>query len=353
MARRPKGEGTYEQRGGKYRHIRTQDGKRQTGPWEPSKRDALNSWQLRFMAPADGRNDAGNLPIRNLVSSLFTVGETAIPSHPISKRLASRWSPSTLEAWRCHLNSIAAQRIGSYSLDQLTPEVLQAWVATMRPRTGKNYYEDLRMLAREAGVQLAPVRFARRQAKEMPVVLPAEFPALLKLCGSDSLRLTVGLLYFGGFRLSELAALKRDAWNSETSELTVLRSATEAKGKLTVREATKTGKPRRVPIVAPWLAEMVESSPPGYLIHAGDPSRPLTPGAIRQRIHQVLTGTKFARITPQGFRRSAATAYALSGVQIHVAAQILGHSVRMLTEIYAQYNPEARSSAARQAFGIE
>ncbi|MBL8088238.1 MAG: site-specific integrase [Chthonomonas sp.] len=64
----------------------------------------------------------------------------------------------------------------------------------------------------------------------------------------------------------------------------------------------------------------------------------------------MLAPTRFVKLTPQGFRRSAATAYALGGVHIQVAAAVLGNSSIVLLEVYAQFRPESRAAAASAAF---
>lgn len=349
--RRGKGEGYFEQTPGGLRLVVEENGRRMKGPVRTSQRLARAAWVEKFQTPRLKANEAASVPLRRLISELLTENS----DHPFAEAMRLRWAGSTYDGNVTRLRALAKTSLGSRTLLSITELDLYRARPELgpSPRTRRNRLEMLTWLGKMAGVSLPALPREQEDPADSVIVMPGDADQLFALARSDRERLIFGVLYLCGLRASELAGLQRKDFNGQ--ELHVRRVATTRRGSVVeVSNRTKTRESRIVPVPRKWLRELLSQSPDGYIIHPpGDPASPVTAKAISGAISRRVKGTKFEGLTPQGLRRSTATAYAISGVPLVVAAANMGHDSEMLRKVYARYNDTARMDAAMQAFGAE
>ncbi len=359
VKRRPKGEGSYEDLpGGKVRLVVTEKGKKLKGPSANSKREARDLWQEKFvrnsLTVAASERALPQKSIKALVLMLFPEDYPGTKGkHPVTLELEARWAGSTLDGFRKSVYAIGAQPIGLKSLSSLTQPYLQRWVNEWpgSPRTIKNYYSNLCTLARLFDVALPKVTLPAVPEFDGEIVEAHQWMEYYALARSDRERIAMILLFRCGMRLTEVCGVRTEHYSKKTGTLEIQWSASSVKGGVSLRKTPKNKKVRKVPIRVKWLREYLETAPKGFIIFDKDPLKPFSPNALSQILDDRARGTKFEGVSPQDLRRSAATAYALADVPIEGAAAIMGHSSKMLKEVYANVKVHVKEELMDRAFG--
>jgi len=146
-------------------------------------------------------------------------------------------------------------------------------------------------------------------------------------------RLILALLYGLGLRISELAALSRDALNGEW-----------------IRITGKGGKTRQIPLpagVRKILNEYLALYPGGnYLFEKG--GAPLNDAQLRYRV-QKLFRSRGIKATPHQLRHSFATHLLEHGARISDVSELLGHSSMATTQIYTKLGSAKKLEEYRKA----
>ena len=357
--RRPKGEGTYQTIKGKIRLVKVIDGKKIAGPLAPTKQAALKAFQekerelkLSLAKKAPGSQQS----IENLVLELFPEDFPNCKMHPNLEAISVNWkSPNTMQVFRRHALAIASTELGIMYPNQITQVWLQAWVdrQTLAPKTVKNRVEALGTLLKAFGHPVPKVKLPMIVDKEHKIIMPGEWLEIEALANDMRERVAFALCYRLGMRRGEACGVRKEHYNPATQEIRVQAIAADTLEGVVSVPLTKTRKTRLVPVTLGWLREYIEGMEPGYLIPGLDDETPCSPGKITDLFAERLKGTKFEGITPQSLRRSAATAYALSGESENAAAAIMGHSSEMLRKTYTQVRHDVRKRIVDKAFGTE
>jgi len=355
--RRPKGEGTYQTISGKIRLVKVIDGKKIAGPLATTKQAALKAFQdkQREQKLKDAEKAPGyQKSIESLVLELFPEDWPNCKMHPNLEAISVNWSsPNTMQVFRRHALAIAASEIGIMYPNQITQVWLQAWVdrQTHAPKTIKNRIEHLGTLLKAFGHPVPKVKLPMIVDTERKIIMPEEWLEMEMLAKAQWERVAFALCYRLGMRRGEACGVRKEHYNPATKEIRVQAIAADTLQGVVSVPITKTRKTRLVPVTLGWLQEYIEGMEPGFLIPGEDPDTPCSPGKVTESFRDTFKGTRFEGISPQSLRRSAATAYALSGESENAAAAIMGHSSEMLRKTYTQVRHDVRKRISEKAFG--
>jgi integrase len=178
------------------------------------------------------------------------------------------------------------------------------------------------------------LRAEPRGPKRTPT--PAEVAEVVGAIRRPWARLMVRLLWGTGARLGDIATLTWGQVDLDRAELILYR---------------KTG-PRTVPISAELVEELAA------LEFGRDDDRVLdvtqdTAMKLQDKIDPACKRTGVRRFTPNGLRRLAVDTFARAGVDVAVAAAILGNSPATIWRSYRQVGPdERRLAVARAQLGV-
>lgn len=350
--RRRNGSGGYERANGKVRKIQKVQGRRLKGPWSRTEREADAGWSEWHERPQREVAAAADLPLKTLGSWLFPEDTTS--PHPLKATLDARWSPSTYDTYRRHWASIAADPIARRTPREITTAVAQPYIAKCiasgtKPKTIRNRWFLVQTIIRLSGLEppivgLPDLTIARRR-----VIGTTDHEALLALARNETDELIVRLLFLG-VRRSELAGLRHD--DVDESGIHISRAAVRTKGRTHIKTPKTARSARFVPIIDPALRALIGPPRTGWIFpRPGHTHEPMNPEALSDRFRHMVAGTRFEGLSPQSLRRSLATQFANSQVPPATGARIMGHSVQMMLEIYAQVQHEQLVDAMKKALG--
>jgi integrase len=157
-----------------------------------------------------------------------------------------------------------------------------------------------------------------------------------------------------GLRIGEIIALRWDAVDLERGTLTVRRTATrDHDGKRVILEGAKTkSSNRQVVLLKPCLAALKwhrQITSGTDWVFPGPSGEPMSDPAIRSRLATILSETGLSRLTPHGFRHTAATMALAAGIHPKLVQEMLGHkSITMTLDLYSHVDEGMRRSAAEQ-----
>lgn len=124
----------------------------------------------------------------------------------------------------------------------------------------------------------------------------------------------------------------------------------EVNGKQIIREATKTGKTRWVPVNADLRKAMGEGK--GYVLASRNGS-PMRPRNLARDWEKLTKGTEFEPLTLHDLRSTFGTLLLEHGVDVRTASEMMGHSPAMLAAIYARSRKDLKQNALTRVFGRE
>lgn len=184
----------------------------------------------------------------------------------------------------------------------------------------------------------------KTEAREVQFLTTEELERLLQTPDTSTMvgmrdRTIMELLFSTGLRVSELAALKRDMFDTSTGEMRVV-----GKGK---KERIVFISDRAKDWVQRYFAKRGDPSPAAFVGYRGKgvgnaPSpkveasaTPLTPRSIERSVekHAMVAGLA-KKITPHTLRHSFATDLLLNGADIRSVQTLLGHASITTTQIY-------------------
>lgn len=174
------------------------------------------------------------------------------------------------------INTHVLPTLGPMTLTEVKPRHIRAWVFALRqaglaPRTIRNIYAVTATMFKDAVIDevidhspcllrrgdLPTIADADPEWRETAIFTKAEVEQLI---GDDRIpwdrRVCYALMCLGGFRFSEMAALRWRHWNTELQPLGRLSVGAAYSHKLKREKQTKTGITRKVP-VHPVLATML------------------------------------------------------------------------------------------------
>ena len=258
-------------------------------------------------------------------------------------------SPKTKEGYAVLARKLENHKIGAIALERVTTQDVQSWLDSLGvSNTSKaRYLESFKALLERWVVQSIIRRNPAtgvKKPKRDPVgkrVLTLEEGARLPLDIPGRYRLGVHLALHG-LRRGEVCAARR--MDTDADGITVRRTITEAHGRVEVHERTKTGKTRWVPLDEK-TRRLVEQED-DWLVHTLK-GTPLSPSNFSRAYRKAVAGTEFEGVGLHDLRSSFATQLVQSGVDIRTVAEILGHSPKMLVEVYTRSSKEAKVKALR------
>lgn len=214
------------------------------------------------------------------------------------------------------------------------------------PRTRHAYRTDLngfyRWACRRELADTNPVEETDsiRVPKPLPKPAPTEaIAAAFTAAGPDG-QLALLLGAYAGLRISEMVALDRtDVHLEQTPPVIHVRDA-------------KGGKDRIVPL-NPLLVTMLRNRPPGWLFPSPRTSSHWTAESLRRHLNQILEHAGIERFTPHQLRHRFGTdAARISGGNLLLVAEMMGHSSTNTTRGYTAWSPEEGAKVVAQFAGI-
>lgn len=231
------------------------------------------------------------------------------------------------------LNSANARTISTYQSH------LQLGVASRRRHTSaiKNFYEYLKQADETDTFKANPVRtklhsvsLKQADVDSTKLLTEADWSAILE--NTHNLRdlLIVNLLYWGGFRLSELSQLKLENFNQELGTVSFVRKGGDVHT-LHIQEWS---------IISELLQKHVakEGIKSGFLFLNNRGSN-LTPRTMYNVIMRVLTRAKCPTqgITPHSFRKACASNLYAKTKDLLLVRDYLNHSDATVTQTYIEH----------------
>lgn len=276
--------------------------------------------------------------------------------HAQLPRLESQLSPSTHALYKtvCE-NYVRNDPIGGIQLSKLGTEEVEAWMVQFRakaPRSQARYLQCLKAILEHAvrtrkipHNPATPVRPPKIEEHHKDLLDRASLEILLKRTMTARLRTAI-LLCAHGLRRAEACGLKYEDFDGEG--VTIRRQALEVNGELVLREATKTGGTRWVPM-EPRLKEILAKGE-GWVLGTEN-GTPLRPRNLAREWTTFAKDTQFEGMTLHDLRSTFGMLMLEKGVDVRTAAEIMGHSPAMLSRIYARSRKELKQEALARVFG--
>lgn len=271
-------------------------------------------------------------------------------------RLKPQLSPSTHALYTTvYENFIRQDPIGGVHLSELTPDHIQAWMGQMdgkAPRSQARYLQCMKAILEHAvrtrkieHNPAGPIRPPKIEEHPKELLNRESLELLLKRPMSERLRVGI-LLCAHGLRRAEACGLKHEDYDGEG--VTIRRQALEVNGELVLREATKTGGTRWVPVEPRLAAILVKGQ--GWVLGTMN-GTPLRPRNLAREWTTFSKGTQFEGMTLHDLRSTFGMLMLEKGVDVRTAAEIMGHSPAMLSRIYARSRKDLKQEALARVFG--
>ncbi|MGV3614328.1 MAG: tyrosine-type recombinase/integrase [Fimbriimonas sp.] len=250
---------------------------------------------------------------------------------------------------------IRPHAIATVDISALKPEDVQRWVddlGALSPRSVARYLQCLKAVLQHA-VRLGkipsnpatPIRTKKADEHQKTLLTKEAVERLLALKMTPRMRTAV-LLCLHGLRRAEACGIRYE--DIDEDGITIRRQILEVNGKVVVREATKTGRTRWVPI-GPSLKEAIGEGK-GYVL-ATSAKTPLRPRNLAREWTVLVKGTEFEPLTLHDLRSTFGTLLLESGIDVRTASELMGHSPAMLASIYARSRKDLKREALSKVFG--
>ena len=292
--------------------------------------------------------------IRDLMDSWYAAQERRV-RRPGESRSAGL-SPKTVDAYdkcRRHLNAW----LGELRPDQVTTSTVEGYIRDRQVNDKSS--GSIRTVEREVaalgrawrwgvkqklmlnrdfpGVKISidPEVFSERQNHRTPS--PDEVEAVVAELRGEA-QLAVRLLVATGARVSEACHVKAGDLDLATGTLAL---------------NGKTGR-RHFPLAAggdqelyALLVERARTSLPLAPLFRFEVKHPLE--YVRSQLRRACARAEVRRFTPHGIRRMVVTQMVTGGVDVKHAAELTGHNVMVMLQLYAQVNRDSLADAVRKA----
>lgn len=341
--RRANQEGTYQKiKSGKVRLVVMEDGRRVYGPAAETRREARAAYHQQ--------KEAKDAPAKHespILAAYF---------YQQLQRLQRNLAPTTYALYvTVYETLINTQPIGVIPLPEIEPTHVQAWydrLAALKPRSSNRYLQCLKAILEHAvrtGLleknPATAVRAKKADEHHKTLLDRQQVDHLLAKQMSPRLRLGI-MLCLHGLRRAEACGLKFEDFDGDG--LNVKRQALEVNGELVIREATKTGKSRWVPVNADLKALLSQGE--GWVLKTSA-GTPLRPRNLAREWSALVKGTEYEGLTLHDLRSTMGMLLLEKGVDVRTAAEILGHSPAMLASIYARSRKELKKEALLRVYG--
>lgn len=159
---------------------------------------------------------------------------------------------------------------------------------------------------------------------------------------------------YTGLRIGEVIGLRWEDVDFARGTLTVRRtSSRNHEGKRVILEGAKTTSSNRLAVLPKpclsalrWHRQITDGD--GW-VFAGVDGHPLSDPVIRGRLDTLIKQTGLPRITPHGFRHTAATLALSAGIHPKLVQEMLGHkSIAMTLDLYSHAGESLKRAAAEQ-----
>lgn len=375
MARRVKGEGTFENVGDQIRHVRKVNGKRTVGPLSATRKEALTAFEdkLKRLAKeaaeaAAAEQERERPKINDLIferlagpwkrelapATMELYMETVFPiwvdRHWIGGMEPDDVDKDTLRLYREDLYSVAAKttrdkkakKITSVSYsgrrkkdrNSRTVERYEALVHKLLKELGNHAPDDLNALKKE------PVKVHwLKKAEREPFLEKLKEPCLqraAKVC-------------MHGIGASEASGLTWDQYDGQSIDID--RQDQVIRGERRTRSGLKRERRYRSVPVADFLKKDLDAiRGRGDRILLTQTGKQWNRHTMRQAMLRALKESKWEGITPHDLRRSGGKWMLDAGAKLNDVADILGNDVKVLLLHYDQSDAEGKRKAVENAF---
>ena len=329
------------------------------GPWTPHLAEA-RAWRVDAMA----RLQAGTLsaaagPTIAAAAEQFLAGMEA---GTIRNRSGGRYKPSVVTVYRWAFDSHILPALGPTRLGRLNRADVQLWVdqlagqelaantirGTVTPLQALYAWAIPRGLA-----HVSPCDHLRLPSGEKArdrIATSSEAASLIGALPAKD-QAALGLAVYAGLRIGELMAIEWESIDLDARSLRVTR-AWDPKAKVYLEAKSKAGQNRVVPIgerLAALLDDhrvLMNHPRSGLLFPGRDPSRPVSPGALRARAEKAWESTG---LEPLGFhegRHTYASLMIAAGINAKALSTYMGHANISITfDRYGHLMPGNESEA--------
>jgi integrase/recombinase XerC len=270
-------------------------------------------------------------------------------------RLKKELSPTTYALYETVYETLVREKpIAVVKLDKLEPADVQYWLSSLqglKPRSAWRYLQCIKAILEYAHRTrliphnpAAPIRPPKVEEHEKRVLDKESLEELLRLAMTARMRTAI-LLCAHGLRRAEACGLRHEDFDGAGIE--VRRQALEVNGEAIIREATKTGGRRWVPVSGELKALLASGE--GYVLKTSS-GKPLRPRNMAREWTALVKGTAFEGMTLHDLRSSFGMLLLEKGVDVRTASEILGHSPAMLAKIYARSRKDLKAEALAKVF---
>lgn len=271
-------------------------------------------------------------------------------------RIKAQLAPTTYALYETvYENFVRMHPVGGIKLTDLTADHMQSWsdqFKDRKPRSAARYLQCAKAIL-ERAVQTrrlthnpaSPIRTAKIEEHDKDLLDRSAVDRLLKQDMTPRFRIGL-LLCLHGLRRAEACGLKYEDFDGDG--ITIKRQALEVNGELIIRETTKTGDRRWVPVDAQLKAALREGT--GWVL-ATTAGTPLRPRNLAREWTTLVKGTEFEGMTLHDLRSTFGMLLLEKGVDVRTASEMMGHSPAMLAKIYARSRKDLKQEALQRVFG--
>lgn len=267
-----------------------------------------------------------------------------------------RWRGGTGATYEYRMETHVLPAWGDVAVAAITPHRMQSWIdtLTLAPSTISGIISMLSGMMRECvrlGVidrnPMTDVRGPKQRESPLQVWNGDDVRRVLASLPNDRWRSVYHIMLSTGMRPGEMRALRWEDISFDRATVTVRRTVAKVAGAAVVRESTKSGRSRVVPLTLPCLAALQawqEASPSPWVASVKDD--PLHDVTWREWHKRMCRRVGVPVIGLHAMRHTAATLLLERGVHPKVIAEMLGHSsISVTLDIYAHANVDMQRAA--------
>jgi integrase len=288
--------------------------------------------------------------------------------------------PKTVTEYGYAVERLIVPSLGKVPLADLTPALIQQWQDLLAPtpeargaaaaagalrvlRSALSDAERMGLIARNPA-RLA--RAARRGRRAREGFTLEEARAILRAAEGERLEPLFRFLLYSGMRAGEALALRWSDVDLEGGMVAVRRALVYVRGRMVEGPPKTKASGRTFALPSPALEALREqrarqaqerlaagpSWPDHDLVFTARNGSPLNLSNVDADFRRVRARAGVRPLPLHSLRHAAASILLGAGVPVAVAAKMLGHSVEVFSEVYADLLTEATREAARQVDGF-
>ena len=283
------------------------------------------------------------------------------------QEVLSQCKRSSINAAKSHLRTHILPALGNLRLDQIGPEVQQAFVTRIAPKVAKKTLLNVLGTLSAIMTKAKEWKYLCESVRIQSLALPANGESLgARFFTVDQVRAIIAaasqpwktfftLAAMSGLRAGELLGLQVGDLDFDHRLIHVRRSAWYGK-----TQSPKTAKSvRTVPMPEP-LARILEEyvrgwqpNPGGYLFVTRNNRPPSSNNVVEHRLWPILDALKIQRCGLHAFRHTHSSMLVESGAPVSVAQAQLGHADPSITlGIYSHVIGDSQRRAVEKVAGI-